>query len=83
MFAAERHRNQRRKDLDASPYINHPIALAQLLADVGSLFLRTQCGGIPGIYNLSLVHGYCFAESGQTWPIDRGAALRIEVRKNK
>ena len=31
-FAAERHRNQRRKDADASPYINHPIALATLLA---------------------------------------------------
>ena len=31
-FAAERHRNQRRKDADASPYINHPIALANVLA---------------------------------------------------
>jgi guanosine-3',5'-bis(diphosphate) 3'-pyrophosphohydrolase len=30
-FAADRHRNQRRKDEDASPYINHPIALACLL----------------------------------------------------
>ncbi|ROL43621.1 Guanosine-3',5'-bis(diphosphate) 3'-pyrophosphohydrolase MESH1 [Anabarilius grahami] len=24
-FAAEKHRNQRRKDPDATPYINHPI----------------------------------------------------------
>lgn len=31
-FAAERHRNQRRKDAEASPYINHPLALARLLA---------------------------------------------------
>lgn len=31
-FAAERHRNQRRKDAEASPYINHPIALANILA---------------------------------------------------
>jgi GTP diphosphokinase / guanosine-3',5'-bis(diphosphate) 3'-diphosphatase len=31
-YAAEKHRNQRRKDEDASPYINHPIALAQVLA---------------------------------------------------
>lgn len=31
-FAADRHRNQRRKDADASPYINHPIALADVLA---------------------------------------------------
>jgi guanosine-3',5'-bis(diphosphate) 3'-pyrophosphohydrolase len=27
-FAADKHRNQRRKDAEASPYINHPIALA-------------------------------------------------------
>ena len=26
-FAARKHRMQRRKDEDASPYINHPIAL--------------------------------------------------------
>jgi len=31
-FAADRHRNQRRKDADASPYINHPLALARLLS---------------------------------------------------
>lgn len=31
-FAANKHRNQRRKDADASPYINHPIALATVLA---------------------------------------------------
>jgi guanosine-3',5'-bis(diphosphate) 3'-pyrophosphohydrolase len=30
-FAAEKHRNQRRKDEDASPYINHPIQLAHIL----------------------------------------------------
>ena len=35
MFAAEKHRNQRRKDADASPYINHPIALANVLANEG------------------------------------------------
>jgi guanosine-3',5'-bis(diphosphate) 3'-pyrophosphohydrolase len=35
-FAAEKHRNQRRKDEEASPYINHPIQLAYILvqADV-------------------------------------------------
>lgn len=30
-FAADKHKNQRRKDADASPYINHSIALANLL----------------------------------------------------
>ncbi len=37
MFAADRHRNQRRKDAEASPYINHPIALAHLLATTGGV----------------------------------------------
>jgi guanosine-3',5'-bis(diphosphate) 3'-pyrophosphohydrolase len=30
-FAAEKHRNQRRKDEEASPYINHPLQLAYVL----------------------------------------------------
>ena len=34
-FAADKHRNQRRKDAEASPYINHPIALANVLANEG------------------------------------------------
>jgi GTP diphosphokinase / guanosine-3',5'-bis(diphosphate) 3'-diphosphatase len=32
-FAAEKHRDQRRKDDHGSPYINHPIALARVLCD--------------------------------------------------
>ena len=36
-FAAEKHRNQRRKDVDASPYINHPLALASVLAVEGGV----------------------------------------------
>lgn len=31
-FAAYKHRDQRRKDVAASPYINHPLAVAYLLA---------------------------------------------------
>ena len=31
-FAAKKHRDQRRKDPAASPYINHPIALAEILS---------------------------------------------------
>ncbi|MGD2076700.1 MAG: HD domain-containing protein [Gammaproteobacteria bacterium] len=30
-FAALRHRDQRRKDVEASPYINHPIEVASIL----------------------------------------------------
>lgn len=36
-FAAKKHRDQRRKDTEASPYINHPIALANLLANEGDV----------------------------------------------
>ena len=36
-FAAHKHRDQRRKDNAASPYINHPIALAHLLASTGGV----------------------------------------------
>jgi len=39
-FAAFKHRRQRRKDAEASPYINHPLALARVLkleAGVGEL----------------------------------------------
>lgn len=31
-LAAEKHRDQRRKDADSSPYINHPLAVACVLA---------------------------------------------------
>ena len=30
-FAAEKHRHQRRKDEEASPYINHPVQVAHIL----------------------------------------------------
>jgi len=36
-FAADRHRNQRRKDVDATPYINHPLMLAHVLMAEGDV----------------------------------------------
>lgn len=36
-FAAIKHRDQRRKDEVASPYINHPIAVANLLVQTGGI----------------------------------------------
>jgi guanosine-3',5'-bis(diphosphate) 3'-pyrophosphohydrolase len=32
-FAADKHRHQRRKDREGSPYINHPIELANILVN--------------------------------------------------
>jgi guanosine-3',5'-bis(diphosphate) 3'-pyrophosphohydrolase len=36
-FAARKHRDQRRKDEEASPYINHPISVSLLLAEIGKV----------------------------------------------
>lgn len=36
-FAAHKHKDQRRKDANASPYINHPIALASILREEGEV----------------------------------------------
>jgi guanosine-3',5'-bis(diphosphate) 3'-pyrophosphohydrolase len=36
-FSAGKHRNQRRKDHDLSPYINHPIDVAEMLLRVGNV----------------------------------------------
>jgi GTP diphosphokinase / guanosine-3',5'-bis(diphosphate) 3'-diphosphatase len=35
--AAHKHRHQRRKDADASPYVNHPIGLATVLWEEGGV----------------------------------------------
>ncbi|XP_064468905.1 guanosine-3',5'-bis(diphosphate) 3'-pyrophosphohydrolase MESH1-like [Ornithodoros turicata] len=37
-FAAIRHRNQRRKDKEGTPYINHPIGVARILTAEGKIF---------------------------------------------
>ena len=36
-FSAEKHRDQRRKDSHASPYINHPLQVAETLASIGGV----------------------------------------------
>jgi guanosine-3',5'-bis(diphosphate) 3'-pyrophosphohydrolase len=36
-FASRKHRDQRRKDAEGSPYINHPIAVAHVLATEGGV----------------------------------------------
>jgi GTP diphosphokinase / guanosine-3',5'-bis(diphosphate) 3'-diphosphatase len=47
-YAAKRHRDQRRKGADASPYINHPLELATLLADHGA--------AAPDVLTAALLH---------------------------
>jgi guanosine-3',5'-bis(diphosphate) 3'-pyrophosphohydrolase len=36
-FAAHKHQDQRRKNAEASPYINHPIEVANILANIGGV----------------------------------------------
>jgi guanosine-3',5'-bis(diphosphate) 3'-pyrophosphohydrolase len=36
-FASQKHRDQRRKDRTASPYINHPVQVAEVLWRVGGV----------------------------------------------
>jgi guanosine-3',5'-bis(diphosphate) 3'-pyrophosphohydrolase len=36
-FAADKHRHQRRKDHARTPYINHPLAVARVLAEEGGV----------------------------------------------
>lgn len=43
-FASEKHSSQRRKDAEKSPYINHPIALVDVLANEGNVTdIATLC----------------------------------------
>ena len=46
-FAAEKHKAQRRKDAEETPYINHPLALAHVLAVEGNVEdVDTICGAL-------------------------------------
>lgn len=45
-FAAEKHKMQRRKDPEATPYINHPIGVA---------FILVQCGVEDGNVLISAI----------------------------
>jgi len=45
-FSAEKHTKQRRKDVDKTPYINHPISLANILAQRWVIDENVLCGAI-------------------------------------
>jgi len=46
-FSAARHKDQRRKDVEASPYINHPITLANVLCNEGHVTdIEVICGAL-------------------------------------
>ena len=71
-FAADKHRDQRRKDEEASPYINHPIEVAELLARVG------------GVQDLVILQGAILhdtIEDTDTTPDELEAAFGRDVRR--
>lgn len=70
-FAAEKHRHQRRKDPEASPYINHPIDLANVLV---------QEGGVRDITVLIAAILHDTLEDTQTTPDELATLFGGQVR---
>ena len=71
-FAADKHRDQRRKDVGASPYINHPIEVAELLARVG---------GVTDLVTLQGAILHDTIEDTNTTPEELEAEFGPEVRR--
>jgi guanosine-3',5'-bis(diphosphate) 3'-pyrophosphohydrolase len=70
-FAADKHRYQRRKGEDATPYINHPIEVADLCANVG---------GVTDIGTLVAAVLHDTVEDTETTPEEIEALFGAEVR---
>lgn len=62
-FAAKKHRDQRRKNTEAAPYINHPIGVAYLATSVGGVTdlvivqVRTRFTSLSPILCIRIVCG--------------------------
>jgi guanosine-3',5'-bis(diphosphate) 3'-pyrophosphohydrolase len=69
-FAANKHRDQRRKDAQASPYINHPIALANVLVHEGQV-------NDPVVLSAALLHDT--VEDTQTTPSELRSAFGEKI----
>ncbi len=70
-FAAHKHRDQRRKGIDTSPYINHPIQVAELLSRVGE---------VDDLATLMAAVLHDTVEDTETTPDDLEDAFGSEVR---
>ncbi len=70
-FAARKHQHQRRKDAEASPYINHPLDVAALLAEEG---------GVTDPLTLMAAVLHDTLEDTETTPGELAAALGPVVR---
>ena len=70
-FAADKHRDQRRKGVDAVPYINHPIEVAELILRVGKI-------DDPNILAAAVLHDTL--EDTETTPTELEQAFGAQVR---
>jgi guanosine-3',5'-bis(diphosphate) 3'-pyrophosphohydrolase len=70
-FSAHKHQDQRRKDKDASPYINHLIEVAELMANVGDV------GELPTLF-AAVLHDT--VEDTDTTLSELEAVFGLEVR---
>ena len=70
-FAARKHRLQKRKDEESSPYVNHPLAVAMLLA---------QVGGVADLEVLAAAILHDTLEDTETTPAELEAAFGRRVR---
>jgi len=71
-FAARKHRDQRRKGAEASPYINHPIEVAEILARIG---------GVDDVTVLQAALLHDTVEDTQTLPDELEREFGTAVRK--
>ena len=71
-FSAQRHRSQKRKGVEETPYVNHPIEVAELLARVG---------GVTDLITLQGAILHDTIEDTQTTPEELEALFGREVRK--
>jgi len=71
-FAADKHRDQRRKDAAATPYINHPLGLAHILSAEG---------GVTDIATLSAALLHDTIEDTETSPEELEREFGAEIRR--
>src|SRR5262245_32246889 len=71
-FAADKHRDQRRKGAEASPYVNHLIEVAELLA---------REGGVSDVLTLQAAILHDTLEDTETTPAELDARFGLEVRR--
>jgi len=71
-FAADKHRDQRRKSREACPYINHPIEVAEILSRVG---------GVTDLATLQAAILHDTIEDTQTTAEELEARFGAEVRR--